>query len=386
MESVTLHAGANDSHADGRATGHLPLADLVVLDLTQQLPGPYATMLLRSMGATIIKVEPPSGDAARTIDPEMFDTLNRDKLLLQLDLKTVQDQAMLRSIAARSQVLVEGFRPGVMSRLGAAYDVLRTGNESLIYCSISGFGSTGPMSRLPAHDVNLLAMAGGIPGTVNQSTIGIPFVDLATGTTAALAIVASLRADAPRRGTHLELSMLDSAVVWSAIKASAMTTRPEPTYGTFDTGDSSRVAVAVLEDHHFQLLCKALSWDDWLLDQRFATYQSRQVAHEQIRSRLTDTLRSRPGAEWLDVAAHYHLPITPVLSAATAIDHSQIRARDLYAGGRVQTPLPAGIRAHGVRDPGPPDSDREQILAWLEDPSAALPVSRPLHPDAMSDL
>ncbi len=144
----------------GTTGGSPPLAGLRVLDLSELLPGPYATSLLADLGAEVVKVERPGGDNARAIVPDMVEALNRGKRSICIDLKTEAGRAVLRSLAERSDVLVEGFRPGVTRRLGVDYDSLSALNPRLIYASVSGYGASGPQALRPGHDLNYLSAAG----------------------------------------------------------------------------------------------------------------------------------------------------------------------------------------------------------------------------------
>src|SRR6185437_10877292 len=128
-----------------------PLAGRTVVDLSQQLPGPFATLLLRSLGARVIKVEPPAGDPAREIDPPMFARMLADKEVVVIDLKSEAGKAELRRLVTDADVFFEGFRPGVAARLGADWETLSGFNPRLVYCSLSGYGASGPLAGEPGH-------------------------------------------------------------------------------------------------------------------------------------------------------------------------------------------------------------------------------------------
>jgi hypothetical protein len=185
-----------------------------VLDLSQQLPGPYATQLLASLGAKVTKIEPPSGDAGRHLDAAMFNNVNAGKESITLDLKTEIGKEALYNLVPSCDVFIEGFRPGVTSRLGCDYSTLKKIRPDLVYCSISGFGQSGPLSTRPSHDISLQSMAGALPENSVLDRIGVPWVDLATGTSAALAITALWHKG---EGGYLDISMLDAALAWSRV-------------------------------------------------------------------------------------------------------------------------------------------------------------------------
>lgn len=356
------------------------LSEFTVLDLSLQLPGPYATMLLRGLGARIIKIEPPAGDPARSIDPAMFQRINAGKELLVLDLKQPAGQEVLYRLAQRSDAFVEGFRPGVVKRLAVDYPSLAAHAPRLVYCSLSGFGQQGPYAQVPAHDLNYLGLAGGLDAAnrTAETGIGTPTVDLAAGTTAALLMVAALHeASKTGRGRYLDVSLFDAAVVWSQVKRPAPGhdgIGPEPTYGVFQTAGGSTVAVGILEDTFWPRLCAALDWRDWEIDPSLAGYPARRRRGEEIAQRLGATLLSRTATEWLDLARRHDLPVTPVRRLDEVPADPQVANRGLFEGGALQPPFPADTRTtlYGtVREPG---SDRDKLLAsfgWSPDEIAA---------------
>lgn len=299
-----------------------PLSGMRVLDLTQQLPGPYATLLLAALGAHVTKVEPPTGDAARQLDPEMFDRVNAGKTSLVLDLKTGEDRRRLHGLVREHDVFVEGFRPGVTTRLGCDAATLHRVNPALVYCSISGLGQAGPLADHPTHDISLQAMAGALSGDVDR--IGVPWVDLATGGSAALAITAAWHAGI---GTHLDLSMLDAAVAWTRVKPSVVDGQCEPTYGTLRTEDGRRVVIALLEDHMWRRLCAALGWEDWRHAERFARHVDRRRHADEIRDRLQRRVGAMAAEDVLDLARRYDLPISPADARNDADSVAQLATR-----------------------------------------------------------
>lgn len=315
-----------------------PLSEMTVVDISQQLPGPYASGLLRELGATVIKVEAPGGDPSRTIDPAMFALINAGKEIRVLDLKRPDDVGALQDLVRGADVFIEGFRPGVVARLGASWPTLRAVNPRLVYCSISAAGQAGPFCQMPMHDLNLQGLAGLDPG----QGIGIPWVDLGTGALAALAIVASWQhARATGVGCYLDGAMLDTAVLWARVKASAQG-RAEPCYGIFATSDHHQVAVAVLEDHIWLRLCRALAWEDWAGKPALASYEGRVARGGEIRDRLAAALASRPAEELAELARRYDLPLTPVGPGMGEDAVAQLRLRHLSDGYDRRMPLPLG--------------------------------------------
>lgn len=338
-------------------TGSSPVLDgYTVLDLTQQLPGPYTTSLLAALGARVIKVEPPAGDFARSLDPVMFANVNAGKESVVLDLKSPDGRRALHGLARRSDALVEGFRPGVAARLGAGYDEIAALAPAIVYCSLSGFGASGPYVAVPGHDLNYLGVAGGVaPAAASAASepdhIGMPTVDLATGTMAALSIVSALLGrERTGRGTFLDVAMLDTAVHWSAVKPlQSDDGLSEPAYGVLRCADGARLSFAVIEDKFWRNLCSALGWQDWEDDPSLAVHEHRRARAGKIRERLEATIASRPRDAWLALLWEADVPVAPVHDPGEVPDDPQVETRDLFdrpAGGRPvpRAPLPEALR------------------------------------------
>lgn len=333
---MTVDLGRADF--DSRAASG-PLAGMRVLDLTQQLPGPYATFLLAAMGASVTKVEPPTGDPGRHFDPGMFERVNAGKRSVFVDLKSAAGRSALQTLVEHADVFVEGFRPGVAERLDCGEEAVRRLRPSVIYCSISGMGQRGPLAKHPTHDLSLQAMVGNLHDDGPSDRIGIPWVDLATGTSAALAIVAAWHAGS---SVYLDMSMLDAARSWSSIKPEAIT-EPDPTYGVVRARDGY-VVIALLEDAMWLRLCAANGWDDWAVDESLATYAQRRRHASSIRARLDTAFAQRTVVELIELAREYDLPIGPTdASKDPAVrDQIELRGRDSDVGVRF-TPLPANL-------------------------------------------
>ncbi len=325
------------------------LSHVTVLDLTQQLPGPYATLLLAGLGARVLKVEPPVGDMARTLDPPMFERVNAGKESIVLDLKRPGDQALLHRLAAGADVLVEGFRPGTAARLAADYETLSRVRPDLVYCSISGFGADGPYRDVPGHDLNYLGVAGGIAaGEASEpEEIGMPVIDMAAGTNAALAIVAALtERDRTGRGARLDVAMLDVAVFWAGVKVPIEATGiGEPTYVVLTAGDGRRLSLGVLEDKFWLALCRALEWDDWAADGELATHRGRRFRAAEVHARLVSAFARRPRDAWLEHLWRHDVPVAPVHEGGEVVGDPQVRHRGSIADGRPVVPLPSALRA-----------------------------------------
>lgn len=361
--------------ANIRATGAGALGDIAVLDLSLQLPGPYATMLLRGLGARVIKVEPPGGDPARTIDPPMFALMNAGKESLELNLRAAEDRKVLHALARVCQVLIEGFRPGVAARLGFDYETISRIRPDVVYCSISGYGQSGPYRDLPGHDLNYLGVGGDV-GSHHQGdealaprAIGMPVVDLSAGTTAALAVVAALRdRDRNGRGRYLDLAMLDSAVFWSNVKR-AQPEDVEPAYAILRAADGRYLTIAVIEDKFWRALCEALGWQDWLEDFGLAAQDGRRTRAGEILTRLARTIAERPRAAWLEEFARADVPAAPVHMGDEARHDPQVIERGLFAASSkpVRPPLPRELLTVAEIPMEPPTlgGARQHILSEL---------------------
>lgn len=316
-----------------------PLAGMRVIDLSQQLPGPYCTLMLAGLGARVTKVEPPAGDAARTIDPEMFARVSKGKTSVRLDLKDDQDRTKLYSLVAESDVFIEGFRPGVAARLGCDFETLARLNPRLVYCSISGFGQDGPDAARPTHDLSLQAITGALDPDAEVDRVGVPWVDLGTASTAAFLIAAHWRAG---RAIHLDLAMLDVASSWASVKPSAVTTR-EPTYGTFVAADGTVFAMALLEDGMWHRLCIALQIEDWSQRHGLDEYQARRAQQAKVRRRIADELGNRTRAEIIALADKHDLPLDEVHDLVTAAEHEQISWRRSITSNHGLLPFGPGV-------------------------------------------
>jgi crotonobetainyl-CoA:carnitine CoA-transferase CaiB-like acyl-CoA transferase len=244
------------------------LAGLRVLDLSIWRPGPYATSLLVPLGADVLKVEPPGGDPMRRY-AGLFASINGGKRSVELDLKDEGGRARATELAAQADVLVEGFRPGVLARLGLDEAAVRARNPGIVYCSISGYGQHDPRAALPGHDVNYQAWSGSLTpeGGAATAVPPVPTADLAAGLTAAFGICAAVLGRASSgEGAYLDVSMTDVLSTWTGAAGpadgapSTGTRQPMPGYGLFATADGGQVALGVLNEQHFwSNLCRELA-------------------------------------------------------------------------------------------------------------------------------
>ncbi len=252
------------------------LSGVRVLDLSRLLPGAYCTQLLQAQGADIIKIEAPTGDPIRRLPggEAFFDALHRGQQLLTLDVRTESGHQALRRRIVDADVLVEGFRPGVLDRLELGYAALSAINPALVYCAITGYGSSGPMARRAGHDLNYLARSGALslmPQRDGAPTIpGLQVADLAGGLQAAFLIAAALAGrDQTGRGTRVEVSMTDLMHSWTALPRSAAKaglpglplTGELPSYHVYSVRDGY-LTVAALEPDFWAEFCRAIGRED----------------------------------------------------------------------------------------------------------------------------
>ncbi|MGD9713430.1 MAG: CaiB/BaiF CoA transferase family protein [Thermomicrobiales bacterium] len=249
-----------------------PLKGVRILSLAEQYPGPLASMVLADLGADVILVERPNGgDPSRRFTGH-FEALNRNKRSIVLDLKSVIGRKVFRSLIATADVLMEGFRPGVMARLGLDADALRREFPALIYTSISSFGHSGPLSPRGGHDLSMQGLAGFVSQGESPTPAAIPLADIASAMYAAIGITTALYARrSSGSGATIDVSMLDCLVAWrsTALVSSMNSLVPapyppdDPGYGVFRVGDAGELVTLSIsgEDHQWRELCLALGLD-----------------------------------------------------------------------------------------------------------------------------
>ncbi|RCV56654.1 CaiB/BaiF CoA transferase family protein [Marinitenerispora sediminis] len=365
--------------APGGAGG--PLAGVRVADLSRVLAGPYATMLLADLGAEVVKVEDPGrGDDTRAWGPPWaggeaayFLAVNRGKRSLAVDLKDPEGLAAVRELCARSDIVVQNFRPGVVARLGLDYAAVRERNPAVVYCSVTGFGPDHRPPDRPGFDLvvqaesGLMAVTGEPAGAAVK--VGVAITDVLTGLNAAVAVLGALvRARATGRGEHVTASLIGSALSGLVnVAQSALVTGTEAgrygnahasivPYQAFPTADAD-IVIAAGNDALYQRLCAALERPDLAADPRYADNPGRVAHRAELVAALTGTLRERGAAEWLDRLAAAGVPAGRVRGVLEAL-----RAADA-AGDDATLALPhptAGlldlVRA-GFRVPAEPDPD-----------------------------
>jgi crotonobetainyl-CoA:carnitine CoA-transferase CaiB-like acyl-CoA transferase len=318
-----------------------PLAGVRVLDLTRLLPGPMGTLHLADLGANVIKIEDPgAGDYAA---PAVRALHNRNKRAIRIDLKQPAGAATLLRLCRDADVLVEGFRPGVMERLGVGYEAVAAANPRIVYCSLSGFGQTGPMRNMPGHDVNYCALAGvsdQIGTREGPALSNLPVADLLGGAMMAVTGILAALFDAARsgQGRHVDIAMADGALAHAVLPLAALndTGRAPATggasltgalacYGIYRTADGRHLAVGALERKFWDALCRRLERADLGPRHRGADAQ----AEESLRQELAAIFASRPLAHWSALFADGEACVTPVLRLDEAVNHPHFQARGM---------------------------------------------------------
>ncbi len=298
------------------------LAGLRVLDVSIWRPGPYAASLLVALGADVVKVEPPGGDPMRHY-PSLFGPINAGKRSIELDLKEDAGRARAFELAAEADVLIEGFRPGVMARLGLDDAAVRSDNPGIVYCSISGYGQQDPRAALPGHDVNYQAWSGALRPEGGTATVPpLPAADLASGMTAAFGICAAvLGRSTTGQGTYLDVSMTDVLSTWTGPAGAAGPQEPDgvsppgrtdvvPGYGLFATADNGQISLGVVNEQPFwSHLCRALGLDD-VADLDFAARSARGAT---LQHAIALAVASRDRDALVAELAASGVPVAPVL-------------------------------------------------------------------------
>lgn len=347
----------------------LPLAGLIVLDLTRVLVGPYATMILADLGADVIKIEMPgTGDDARAYPPHVngesayFMSLNRNKRGMTLNLKSEAGKEVFRDMVRKADILVENFRPGTMEKLGLAYETLREINPRLIYAAASGFGQTGPYSRRAAYDAIVQAMggimsvtgaAGGEPTRVGTST-----GDITAGLFTAIGILtAVIHRTHSGQGQLVDVAMLDSqvAILENAIARYTVTGEVPGRIGNrhpsiipfepFDTADGT-IMIAAGNDVLWRKLCAALGHPELAADPRFETNPLRTENYELLRPILAEIVRRKETAVWLEILDAAGVPNGPINNVAQVMADPQVQAREMIVA--VEHPVAGHTELPGI--------------------------------------
>jgi alpha-methylacyl-CoA racemase len=373
-----------------------------VLDLTRYLPGPYATQLLADAGAEVVKIEDTAtGDPTRWMnfesegsDGTLFEAVNRGKRSVALDLKSDAGREAFFELASDADALIEGFRPGVTERLGVDDDSVREHNPEIVYCSLSGYGQTGPYRTRAGHDLNYAAFSGLLDMTradenATPQMPGVPVGDMAGGLFAAFSIVGALcsRALGNTDGEYLDVAMTDVLLSFSQALApdalASETPRPGktaltgelPWYGIYETSDGKFVSIAALEPPFWNAFCETVGRED-LIGIHMTDDEATRAA---LREELTELFAAKTRDEWAETFADSDATVEPVRTLPEALDHPQTDSRGIVE--RTQWPQrigfparssdhadpAAGVPGHGaqteaiLRETGYTDGDIEEL-------------------------
>ncbi|EXF25699.1 carnitine dehydratase [Nesterenkonia sp. AN1] len=378
-----------------RGTG--PLAGVVVADLSRVLAGPYATMLLADMGATVIKVESTTGDDARAWVPPhrdgestFFLSVNRNKQSISLDFSDPAQLKVVERIIARADVLVENFKPGGLRRYGLDYESVSAWRPDLVYASITGFGTAGG-ADLPGYDLLAQALSGMMSLTGSESgepyRAGVALFDVITGLHAVSGILGAFHErQGSGTGQHVELNLLTSALSGLVNQSAAYVAGGSvPTrmgnehpslypYEPFPTQDKNMV-IAVGNNGQFTRLCQCLGAPELAVDERFATVGARNANRVELRQLLIDGLSTRNAADWFERLKAAQVPCAPILGVDEGVHFAEgLGLEPVVMAGSGERKIPT-VR-HPVdfsRTPvdythAPPrlDGDRDRVMAWLE--------------------
>lgn len=360
------------------------LANIRVLDLSQYLPGPFATRLLADMGADVVKVEPPGGEPGRHFDGEgkpgaspFWRVNNAGKRVIMLDLKSEDGRNQLTRLVQSADVLLESFRPGVMDRLGFGAERLRELNPQLVHCALSGYGQTGPYRHRSGHDINYEALTGGLNQCGTKERPVIPFPPMADYASALQSVVTILGALLGRgrsgTGCNIDIAINESLLLWNALSFAAPMARGEGVlnggaafYQIYPTADGRFVTLSPLEPKFWENFCAAVGRSEWI------TRRYEPLPQEGLIADVTALFRSHPLAHWDEVLGNADCCYQAVLDLNEAVNHPQNRARGLIheSDGLTDVLFPAKVEGEDALPRTPArDVPVEEILRdWTGGP------------------
>ena len=327
------------------------LSDVVVIDLSRVLAGPYCTMMLGDMGATVIKIEQPGkGDDTRHFGPPYvagesayYLGLNRNKRSITLDFNNPEHKKRLLELVSTATVLVENFRPGMLERQGLGYETLRAMNPGLIYCSISGYGHDGPYAMRPGYDFvaqaesGIMSVTGEVEGEPQR--VGSPVADVSAGLYACMSILAALHVrEKTGKGQHIDISLLEAAVsLLSNVSSNFLISGEEAQrygnghpnivpYQAFRTQDGY-IVVSCGNDRLYQTFCRLLGREDLATDPRFATNPQRVRNREELVPILQEQFLQRETGDWLTALRAAGIPCGPINTVSQVFSDPHLQAR-----------------------------------------------------------
>lgn len=353
-----------------------------VIESAAVITGPFAGMMLADLGADVIKVEPPAGDQFRRWESDevgvlpTFAAYNRGKRSIQVDLKSQEGRELYERLVASADVVIENFRPGAMERLGLGYEQLKQRHPQLVYCHISGMGTTGPDRDKATFDAVAQAMSGlwsQLTDLSDPEPVGPPFADQLTAAYAVMGILAALqRRHTTGLGTKVETNMLAACLAFQAPSVASFThdgevaaktsrARQSQSYA-FVAGDNLPFAVHLSTPKKFWAgLCQAAGLPELVDDPRYDTKPKRMAAYDELHETFDKVFRGRPRQYWLDRLEAQDVPCAPILTVAEAVNHPQVVANDLVESmdaepgraGLVKSPLRVDGRQLAAPRPAP---------------------------------
>ena len=352
-------------------TQTLPLQGVKVLDLTQIMAGPYCTMMLADMGADVVKVEKPNGgDDTRRMGPPFIEGesaaflgINRNKRSIVIDLRSDPGRELAQRMARESDVLVQNFRPGSLDRMGLGYEQVREINPAIVYCTISGFGATGPYAQRGGFDLVTQGMSGlmSVTGHVGgpPAKVGVPICDLNAGMFGAIGILtAYINRLRTGQGQHVDTSLLEGGIAytfWESAMYFATGDVPEPKgsahrltapYQAFETSDGY-VNIGAANQANWERLCVAIGRDELVSDPRFVEPRDRMVNIDELVSTLDAIFSQQSSVHWLEKLADAGVPAGPIYDLDEVYADPQVQAREMM----VETDHPVAGRVKNIGIP-----------------------------------
>ena len=349
----------------------LALEGVKVLDLTQLMAGPYCTMMLADMGADVVKVEKPNGgDDTRRMGPPFIEGesaaflgINRNKRSIVIDLRSDAGRELAQRMALKSDILVQNFRPGALERMGLGYEQVREINPAIVYCTISGFGATGPYARRGGFDLVAQGMSGLMSVTGHPdgppAKVGVPICDLNAGMFGAIGILtAYINRLRTGQGQHVDTSLLEGGIAytfWESAMYFATGDIPEPKgsahrltapYQAFETSDGY-VNIGAANQANWERLCTAIGRDELATDPRFVEPRDRMNNLDELVSTLEVTFAQQSSDHWLEILDAAGVPVGPINDLAQVYSDPQVRAREMM----VETDHPVAGRVKNIGIP-----------------------------------
>ena len=349
----------------------LALEGVKVLDLTQLMAGPYCTMMLADMGADVVKVEKPNGgDDTRRMGPPFIEGesaaflgINRNKRSIVIDLRSDSGRELAQRMARESDILVQNFRPGALERMGLGYEQVREINPAIVYCTISGFGATGPYARRGGFDLVAQGMSGLMSVTGHPdgppAKVGVPICDLNAGMFGAIGILtAYINRLRTGQGQHVDTSLLEGGIAytfWESAMYFATGDIPEPKgsahrltapYQAFETSDGY-VNIGAANQANWERLCTAIGRDELVTDPRFVEPRDRMNNLDELVSTLEVTFAQQSSDHWLEILEAANVPAGPINDIAQVYSDPQVRAREMM----VETDHPVAGRVKNIGIP-----------------------------------